>query len=556
MLISLTVKNFAIIDNMQIDFDDSMTCLTGETGAGKSLIIDAIGLLFGKRASTELIRFGESKAMIEGVFSQIKPEMTSIVDLNINEDDYLIIKREIYANGKSICKINNQIVTLNQLNEIAELIGDIHTQYDTQGLFNPKNYLKFIDNSDVTTKLPLYQEHLKKYREYLSNYQKLLKRNEDDSQRLEYLKYQIKELDNAHLSIQEEEQLRKQANYLTNFEQISTNVSAIIESFTKNQLLENLYDAVANLGKLAKFDERYGNIQQQMEEDFYRLSDQITEINKLYKSFDFDPRELEQINERLGLYSEFKRKYKKTLSDLLIYQQNLADEINLIENFDDLLREAKSNVDQEYRLTLTIAQEIRKIRQKLAKELTTLVIDNLNDLQLRNTRFEIVFNDPNPQVFNNDGIDNIDFMISFNLGEPLKPLSKVASGGELSRFMLALKTIVSEKLDLQTIIFDEIDNGVSGAIAFSIANKIFTISHKSQVLCVTHLPQVAAIAKHHLHISKATLDGRTVTKIDKLVSHNRVIEIAKMISNGEVTIASQNLAKELLSFDENKNESR
>ncbi|HOH18566.1 MAG TPA: AAA family ATPase, partial [Bacilli bacterium] len=333
MLISLNVKNFAIIDNMQIEFQDGMTCLTGETGAGKSLIIDAIGLLFGKRASTDLIRFNETKATIEGVFTKLKPEMTEIIELN-PDDDVLIIKREIYANGKSLCKVNNQTVTLNQLNDLAALIGDIHTQYDTQGLFNPKNYLKFIDNSEVLGLIPSYQENLKKYREFQNDYQKLLKRSIDDSQRLEFLKYQIKELEQAQLSLEEEGQLQQQANYLSNFEQISTNINDVKEIFSEQQLLDHLYEALSLLKKVSQFDERYDIIQKKMEEIYYNLSDQIGEINKLSKSLDFDPAELDRINERLGLYSELKRKYKKNLTDLLLFQKQISEEINLIENFD------------------------------------------------------------------------------------------------------------------------------------------------------------------------------------------------------------------------------
>ncbi|HNZ50575.1 MAG TPA: DNA repair protein RecN [Bacilli bacterium] len=555
MLISLNVKNFAIIDNMQIEFQDGMTCLTGETGAGKSLIIDAIGLLFGKRASTDLIRFNETKATIEGVFTKLKPEMTEIIELN-PDDDVLIIKREIYANGKSLCKVNNQTVTLNQLNDLAALIGDIHTQYDTQGLFNPKNYLKFIDNSEVLGLIPSYQENLKKYREFQNDYQKLLKRSIDDSQRLEFLKYQIKELEQAQLSLEEEGQLQQQANYLSNFEQISTNINDVKEIFSEQQLLDHLYEALSLLKKVSQFDERYDIIQKKMEEIYYNLSDQIGEINKLSKSLDFDPAELDRINERLGLYSELKRKYKKNLTDLLLFQKQISEEINLIENFDDLLLEAKTKMDEAYQETLKQANIISVLRQGLAKTLVAQIITNLNDLQLRNTSFEIIFSNPKTLVFNQDGIDNVDFLVSFNPGEPLKPLSKVASGGELSRFMLALKTIVCDKLALQTIIFDEIDHGVSGAIAFSIANKIKTIAKNAQVLCVTHLPQVAAIADQHLHITKHLEDGRTLTKISQLDNEDRTLEIAKMISNGIATTASLNLAKELLCSHQIKNGSR
>jgi DNA repair protein RecN (Recombination protein N) len=546
MLISLSVKNFAIIDNMQIDFHDAMTVLTGETGAGKSLIIDAIGLLFGKRASSEFIRFGENKATIEGVFDSPRKEIFDLLGEEIDPDETLIIKREIFANGKSLCKINNNAVTLAQLSEISELIGDIHTQIDTQGLFNPKNYLKFIDDDGIDGNLTAYRILLKAYREADRRLQNLLKKNQEDTQRLEFLKYQAKELEKANLSVSEEEDLKQQANYLANFENISQNVHSFLDIFNENKVLDNIYSALAMLGKLEKYDEKYKLLKKNIEDEYYNLSDNVSEVAGMFKKFEFDPQELEQINERLGLYSDLKRKYKKTVAEIVSYRESVSKELSQIENYDEFLKEAQDDAKAKYEAALKSAQCISERRKVLAQELRTQILSNLSDLQLKNTKLDIVFADTTVPVFNSDGIDSLDFMITFNPGEPLRPLSKVASGGELSRFMLALKTIVAGKMKLQTIIFDEIDNGVSGAIAFSIASKIKNISRDSQVLCVTHLPQVAAVADYHFRISKATEAGRTITRLEQLDHENRITEIAKMISNGEVTVASQNLAAELL----------
>jgi len=547
MLVSLLVKNFAIIDNIQIDFSNNMTVLTGETGAGKSLIIDAIGLLFGKRASTELIRFGENKATIEGVFSSICPKAVNILGEDIDSEDYLIIKREIYSNGKSLCKVNNHSVSLSQLSEIAEEIGDIHSQFDTQGLFNPKNYLQFIDDEEIACLLKEYQEELKIYNDVSKNYQNLIKKNQADNQRLDFLKFQINELEKANLSVEEEEELKQKSSYLMNFENISKNVQEIINIYQNNNLLDNIYESVNLLSKLEKFENKYLNIKNQIEESYYSLTDAIEAITYEFTNFDFDPLVLEQINERLSLYSDLKRKYKKDTDEILKYYEEISYEINEIENYDNLIINLEKNVKKSFDKTLKIAKNIRDKRITLAKKLEINVKENLADLQLKNTEFKVLFNKIEKVAFKEDGIDIIDFIISFNIGEPLKPLSKVASGGELSRFMLALKTLVSAKLNLQTIIFDEIDNGVSGSIAYSIASKIKQISNRSQVLCVTHLPQVAAISDHHLHINKKIdSKGRTITNINELVYDDKVIEIAKMISNGEVTEASQNLAIELL----------
>lgn len=547
MLVSLSVKNFAIIDNIQIDFEDHMTVLTGETGAGKSLIIDAIGLLFGRRASADLIRYGENKAAIEGAFSDIPPKAKELLGDEIHENDYLVIRREIYANGKSLCKINNQMVSLSQLVEIAEELGDIHSQFDTQGLFNPKNYLQFIDDKTIPNLLEGYRQSLHEYQMARNEYQNLLKKNSEDTERLDFLKFQIAELVKANLSISEEEDLKQRNTYLNNFETIQETAEEFIRCYQEKKALDSIFESIALLSKLENFDPKYAAYKKQIEENYYNLSDAVENLIRDFRKVDFDSDELEKINDRLGLYSDLKRKYKKSTAEIIAYLASIQKEANAIENYDQILSDLENRMTVAYQKTLGIAQEIRNLRLELAKKLETEITAMLADLQLKNTEFRIVFHDLNKIEFHHDGIDEIDFLISFNKGEPLRPLSKVASGGELSRFMLALKTKVSEKLDLQMIVFDEIDNGVSGAIAYSIANKIKTISRRVQVLCVTHLPQVAAIADHQLNIQKhVDQENRTVTKIRTLNTEERISEIAKMISNGSITEAGKALASELL----------
>lgn len=544
MLLSLYVQNFAIIDNVEIGFKDNMTVITGETGAGKSLIIDAIGLLFGNRASSNLVRFGEDKAIIEGVFSYVPKEVQEII--SCEEDDVLIIRREIYANGKSICKINNQNVTLSQLVEISDLVGDIHTQFDTQRLFNPKNYLNFIDDEEVNNLLIQYRDNLKVYNAINKEYKDLLNKSNTDLQRLDFLKFQINEIENAKLSVFEEEELKTRSNYLMNYENILNNLKLIVDLYNDENTLDNIYNSISYISKLESFEPKYKQYKQTIEDSYYTLTDVIDEISKELKLLDFDENELNSINDKLGIYSDFKRKYKKTTEEIIIYYNEILNDVNNIENYDENIEKLEKKLKDAYNKTLEIAKNIRNKRIILAKSLEENIILNLKDLKLKNTKFDILFNDLENINFKADGIDEIDFLISFNIGEPLKPLSKVASGGELSRFMLTLKVLVSEKLKLQTIIFDEIDNGVSGEIAYSIANKIHTISQKVQVLCVTHLPQVAAIADQQINISKAIIKDRTITNTKELEYEERIIEIAKMISNGEVTDASKNLSIELL----------
>lgn len=470
MLLSLYVQNFAIIDNVQIDFKDKMTVLTGETGAGKSLIIDAIGLLFGNRASSNLVRFGEEKAIIEGVFSTIPEAIKDLIDCE--DDDVLIIKREIYANGKSICKINNQSITLSQLVEISDTIGDIHTQFDTQRLFNPKNYLNFIDDEEIKNLLVTYKEALREYNDLNKEYKAMLNKNDNDLQRVEFLKFQINEIEKANLSVTEEEELKNRSNYLMNYENILNNLKGILDIYNEENTLDNIYNSLTYLNKLEAIDNKYANYKQRIEDSYYSISDAIDELTKDLKYLDFDENELNQINDKLGIYSDFKRKYKKSTQEIIDYYEDIKKEINNIENYDDIINDLEKKVKIAFNKTLEIGKNIRAKRIELAKLLEKNILNQLQDLKLKNTRFSISFNELNNISFKPNGIDEVDFLISFNLGEPLKSLSKVASGGEISRFMLALKVLLSKKLNLQTIIFDEIDNGVSGEIAYSIANKI------------------------------------------------------------------------------------
>ncbi|HRT69342.1 MAG TPA: DNA repair protein RecN [Bacilli bacterium] len=548
MLVSLLVKNFAIIDNINIEFADNMTVLTGETGAGKSLIIDAIGLLFANRASAELVRHGETKAVIEGVFTRLNPKLVNILqekEIEISADDVLTIKREIYDSGKSTCRINEYSVSLATLSEISEYIGDIHTQFDTQKLTNPKNYLSFIDDEQVSLWLLTYNEELKKYQQIVKEYNRLLTQEAEGKEKLSFYHYQIDEIAKAAISVTEEQELHERANILNNYETIVTNINQFRDLYEQNNLLDCIYQSLSLLNKVEKFDKKYMNYRNRIEDSYYNLNDVVSEILADFKKDDIDLHELEEINTRLGLYSDLKRKYKMNTAEIVAYYQKISEEIEQIENFDVILADLKQQRDDSYHKTLLWGKKISEYRQQLADNFVDKIKFTLKDLQLKDVQFEVRFMQEKLEL-KKDGIDTIDFMISFNKGEPVKSLAKTASGGELSRFMLALKTLVSHKLELQTLIFDEIDNGVSGEIAFSIASKIKEISLNAQVLCVTHLPQVAAIADHHLKISKKVSNNRTVTNIENLTYPERVDEIAMMISNGQITTASKNLAIELL----------
>lgn len=549
MLVSLSVRNFAIIDFIQLDFHPGMSVLTGETGAGKSLIIDAIGLLFGKKADSELIRFGEIKATIEGVFSSQDNDLRDYLkQLGMETEEEIIIKRELYASGKSICRVNNVAVTLAQLQDISEFLGDIHSQNDTIGLVNPKNYLKFIQNDQIEKEVILYQSLLKEYRKKLAAYHDLIQKEIESKEKEDFLRFQFKELTLLNLSVEEEENLKQEILYWSNAELIAENMKEFHQHLEDSQVFDHLYDAINALAKISKYDLTYETIKKGIEEHYYALEEIAKNPKLRLSNLEYDEQTINEINERLAVYSEMRRKYKKTTPELLDYFKKIKDELSLIENYDFLVKEAKEQTENFYDQTVKKALEIRQLRQNVCQSIQEKMNVHLVDLELKNVQFEITFNElPKDEIrFYPEGIDQIDFLVSFNKGEPVKSLAKVASGGEMSRFMLALKVVLGDFIKVQTKIFDEIDHGVSGAIAYSIAKKIKEISQKSQVLCITHLPQVASISNHHLKIAKKVEQNRTLTQVFTLTTEERVVELARMISKGEPTPASLLLGRELL----------
>lgn len=544
MLKSLTVKNLAIIDNIQIDFNNGMTVLTGETGAGKSLIIDAIGLLFGDRASTELVRDGEAKTFIEGIFTDYNENVRNLLnEYDIEEEDFLIIRREIYSTGKSIGKINGNSVSVSVLNEFGNYLGNIHTQFDTQKLINPNNYFDYIDDEKINTYVNNYKIKLSEFKKADKKYNDLLKTSNEANQKLDFLKYQLNELDKANLNEDEEISLLKESKVYNNYEKIMRNYTEFNKMYNENNILDNIYDSINCLEKLAEFDENFISKKETLNEIYYNLNDLVYEVNNSFKQVDFDEDEAERINLRLSVYSDLKRKYKMNTAELISYFKKIKEEVNLYENHDVFLNDYKKERDKLFNETCLIADEITNLRKEKAKLLEKDIINSLQELQLKNVSLNITITKGD---FKEKGQDLIDFLVSFNKGENVKSLNKIASGGELSRFMLALKELSSYNMKNQTLVFDEIDTGVSGEVAYSIADKINKISKYTQVLCVTHLPQVASICDNHFNITKKFVDNKTVTDIKLLDNDERINVIASMLSKKNITDASIQLAKEMI----------
>lgn len=550
MLSSVRVQNFAIIEDITIEFAPGFTVLTGETGAGKSLIIDAIGLLFGDRSSTSMIRTGETKAMVEGIFENLSDYTKTMLDnLNIESlDDMLVVKREINENGKSLIRVNGEVITLSQLERLAEGLGDIHTQLDTKRLFEPRNYLTFIENDKIKNLLTTYQVLRTDYLQKLKEHQKLQEMAKADTSNLEFWQFQYQELEKANLRVNEINELEQELSYLNNYENIFKNLVDINKAFDEHNITEELYIVINSLEKLLKYDSNYQPTYDYLNNCYYEIEDIANRLKNDLNHLEYDENRLNVINERISYLHSLRNKYHKNIEELMDYRQELLDKINDFDQVDYKLLESKKKLTIAHLALKEKTLELTNARKESAKELEQNIKGTLKDLMLEKVQIRISFNDydiddcENSRVFKTDGCDDIDMLISFNVGEPLKSLSKVASGGEMSRVMLALKVHLLTNLHLSTMIFDEIDSGVSGQVADGVARKLSEISKQTQVLAITHLPIVASTADQHVLISKAFSDKATITSIRQLSFDERVAEIAKMISPNDQSNKSKELA--------------
>lgn len=555
MLSNLRVKNFAIIDNITIDFNSGFTVLTGETGAGKSLIIDAIGLLFGDRSSTSIVRNGETKAIVEGVFENLSENTKNILEeigVESLDDDMLVIKREINTSGKSIVRVNGEIVTLSQLDILAKTLGDIHTQDDTKKLFMPENYLTFIENSNSLEELNKYKDLRKIYLNNLKEYKKLINSQDDIDKNHEYWLYQYNELSNANLKVNEIEELEKELEFLNNYEVVYKLLLEIRETLDNNDICDSLYRVVNLLEKLSKYNENYNKMYEMLNDAYYNIEDLGSTIKDDFNHLEFDEERLNEINERISFLNGLKKKYRTDILGLIKFKEELKEKIDNVDNIEVFIEDSRKLVENSYINLVHVSKKLTEIRKNNAIEVVSNIKNTLKDLLLEKVSIEIKFNDylledySNSNTFTEDGCDVIDIFVSFNVGEALKPLSKVASGGEMSRVMLALKVNMLDNLHLSTMIFDEIDSGVSGEAAAGVASKMKEISKKTQVLAITHLPIVASFADNQMLISKEVIDDRTTTNIKELSEEERINVLAKMISPNDTTNKSYELAKSWL----------
>lgn len=552
MLQSLSIKQFAIIDTLDIQFSDGLTVLSGETGAGKSIIIDAIGQLIGMRASSEFVRHGEKKAIIEGIFDidDAKDAIRQLETLGIDiNEDFLIVKREIFSSGKSICRINNQTVTLQDLRQVMQSLLDIHGQHETQSLLKQKYHVELLDryaDGEYIEELQQYAQSYEQHQEKIKELEALESADQALLQRLDLMKFQYDELKEAQLKEGEIEQLEIDIKRIQNSENLSLALNAAYVTLTdEHAITDRLYTLSSELQNVNQIlPETFEKLKEEVDQFYYTLEDAKHQIYEEINQTEFDEQYLNELESRMNLLNNLKRKYGKDISDLMIYQEKIADEINKIENYEESTSKLREEIQQLSQQVQEDGEKLTKARRIVARQLRDRIVNEIQYLQMKDANLEISFKPyETPQK---DGLERIEFLISPNKGEPLKSLNKIASGGELSRIMLALKSIFVRAHGQTAILFDEVDSGVSGQAAQKMAEKMKDIASVIQVICISHLPQVASMSDHHLYISKHEKDDRTTTTVRELTGDARIDEIARMISGATVTELTRENAKEMI----------
>ena len=550
MLLEISIKNFAIIEEISLTFENGMTVLTGETGAGKSIIIDAMNLMLGARASLDVIRHGVNKAEIEGLFSVGEnPALTQILEENsIDVTEELIIRRDILQNGRSIGRINGQMVNLTTLRAVGQYLVDIHGQHDQEELMKPNMHIRMLDefgNEQFADVKKHYQELFESYRQLRKRVVTKQKNEQEHKARIEMLEFQIAEIEAATLKSGEDQVLNQKRDKLLNHKNIAdtlTNAYVMLddEEFSS---LSNIRSAMNDLMTLEEFDADYKEMSANVSEAYYILEEVTKHLGDVIDDLDFDAGSLQQIEARLEVIYSITRKYGGSVDDVLEYYDNITKEYNLLTGNDESSDDMEKALKRLEKELIVAAEELSQERHALAKNLEAEIKQELADLYMEKADFQVQFT---KGKFNRDGNETVEFYISTNPGEGFKPLVKVASGGEISRLMLAIKSAFSRKEDKTSIVFDEVDTGVSGRVAQAIAQKIYKIGSNGQVLAISHLPQVIAIADYQFFIEKRSDENTTVSTVRLLTEEERVEEIAKMLAGSDITEMAREQARELL----------
>ncbi len=538
MISTLHIKNIGIIEDLTIDFNEGLNVLTGETGAGKTLIIGALGVISGGRFSKDMIRNGEKYSFVEA--SLWCPQNSQAIDGSV------IVSREIYSNGRNSCKINGRLVTVNELKEFMADNINIHGQQDNQNLLNPAKHIYYLDDFIGNKILDLKLEYVELFNRYNEINAELKKNYGDDKEkerRLDLLNYQLKEIKNAKLKIGEDIKLQEEHNLMKNSEKLQENLQEIDDSLN-NQGIESISNSIRCLEKIASYGEKYEEKLTELKSAYYEIQEIARDIADMKEEIYFDDQERNNIEQRLDEIFSLKRKYGNSIKEILDYSEKLEKEIEEIENVDEINSRLKQEKDSVKKQMLELCQKMNLYRNEYATILSDKINRELKDLEMSNARLRVNVEKISEEKFNSNGLDKVDFMICTNRGEEEKELAKIASGGEMSRVMLAIKTVLADVDKVHTLVFDEIDTGISGKAAKAVGEKLKTISNNHQVMVVTHSAAIAAKGKYNYFISKSTKQDKTYTEIRQLNEEETIKEIAR-ISSGDVTDISIAHAKEL-----------
>jgi len=565
MLLHLEISNVALIDRISIDFEAGLNILTGETGAGKSIIIDSINALLGQRTSREIIRTGEEKANVEGIFLVNKADINRLLEeygIQPEEDGTLLLSREFTLSGRNICRANGKIITVSALKEIGERLIDVHGQHDTQSLFYPENHLRLLDAFGGEKIEALKKSYNQYFEEYERLYRKLRELSGDASERerkIDLMNYEINEIESARLRPGEEEELKEQRLLIANAEKILSSLQDAYEMLYTgaregNSAIDSINGAIARIGSILNIKQEYRDMYSKLTDILYLLEDVTHDIRAQKDNISFDEGLLEQVEKRIDLINNLKRKYGKSIEEILKYCSDTKQKLDEILNNEEIVRGIEKDMSELKKKLIDIARKLYAERMAAALVLENSITEELKDLEMAGARFKVnIINsleedEDNIELINyRNGFDRAEFLISPNRGEPLKELARIASGGELSRVMLAIKKILADVDEIPTLIFDEIDMGISGRTAIKVGEKLKFISGSHQVICVTHLAQIASMADRNFKIEKVVDEERTLTRVMQLTGDDLLKEIARIMGGMENSAISLKHAEELVS---------
>lgn len=535
MIHHIRIQNFAIIEETDIDFEDGLNIITGETGSGKSIVIEAISLALGSRADSAFVRHGAAKAIVE-----LAGEL---------DGAEIVITREVSAAGKNLCRLNGQLVTLAQLQETCRRLADIHGQYDNQSLLNPDNHIRLVDSyhqAEIEPVRQRFDEAYGAYHQIQSRLNQLLARERDDLKKMDFYRFERDEIDKADLSPGEDDALSEQASLLQNSEKIFAGIETAYGLLNESDTAATgaMGSALSALQSIAGFSKDIASVTEDFADLYYRLEDVSASLREIRDRITFSPEELDSVIARLSLIDTLKRKYGSTIEEILAYRDRIDEELSQIENFDQIKAQLETDAKQAYDRLSQCADNLTEVRRASAEELSASIEKELHDLNFAEAKLQIDFR--RPEAVGPDGNDIVEILITTNKGEPLKPLVKVASGGEISRIMLAIKNITGTCDNIPTMIFDEIDAGISGVTASVVGRKLKEISKSHQIICITHLPQIAACGSASYRIYKETDADKTYTHVDRLTDAQAVDEIARLLGGDNITETTRKSAAELI----------